>query len=143
MSDEKAQLVNIWEDTVDLRELFIGLVCGSTGGFASYVLSLRTLVKYLPSQTPGVIKGYALMGGIVGCVCAAVGVALLVKPKRWLRVSDEGPIDRAKLLHTLGVDPEEERRALEHASPALIKEMQQLQIYDLFADFSRSRPGAE
>ena len=143
MSDDTPQLVNIWDDTVDLRELFIGLACGSTLGFAFYALALRALSRYLPNQPPGVIKGYALLGGILGCVCAAVGVALFVKPKRWLRVSDDGPVDRAGLLRSLAVDPEEERRALAHASPALIREMQQLQIYDLFADFSHARPDAE
>jgi hypothetical protein len=143
MPDEKHQLVNIWDDTVDLRELFIGLACGSTLGFAFYALSLRTLSKYVPHQPAGVIKGYALLGGILGCVCAAVGVALLVKPKRWLRVSDDGPIDRVGLLRSLAVDPDEERLALANASPELIREMQQLQIHDLFAEFSRSGSDAK
>ena len=132
-----ARLVNIWEDTVDFRELLIGLAGGSALGFVAYSLSLRAFTAYLPGQAPGLIKGYALMGGIVGCVCAAVIVALLVKPKRNFRHADDGPIDRAALLRGLALDPDEERRALESASPKVIREMQDLQIYDLFVEVSR------
>ena len=131
------RLVNIWEDTVDLRELLIGLACGSAFGFASYALALRAFAAYLPTQQPSLIKGYALMAGIAGCVMAASFVAAAVKPKRVLRETAAGPIDRAGLVRDLALNPEEERRALETASPKLIREMQQLQIYDLFAESSR------
>lgn len=143
MSKEQHRLINVWEDTVDLRELLIGLALGSALGFACYRLSFWAFTKYLTGQSSGVIKGYALLGGIAGCVCAAVIVALVFKPKRWLRASDEGPDDRAQLLSGLALDPDEERRALEEGPPKLIREMEQLQIYDLFADFSRSRREAD
>jgi hypothetical protein len=131
------RLVNIWEDTVDFRELLIGLAWGSALGFASYAIALRAFTAYLPAQQPSLIKGYALMGGIVGCVVAASLIAAVVKPKRLLREAADGPIDPAGLVRDLAFDPEEERRALERASPKVIREMQQLQIYDLFAESSR------
>ena len=131
------RLVNIWEDTVDFRELLIGLACGSALGFASYAIALRAFTAYFPAQQPSLIKGYALMGGIVGCVTAASLIAAVIKPKRLLRETAQGPIDRAGLVRDFALNPEEERRALETASPKLIREMQQLQIYDLFAESSR------
>ena len=126
------RLVNIWEDTVDLRQLLIGLACGSTLGFGSYIGAVRAFASYLPGQPPALLKGYALMAGIAGCVLAAAVIARVFKPKRWLRETDDGPIDRAALVRHLALDPEEERVARETASPQLIREMQQLQIYDLF-----------
>jgi len=131
--------VYIWEDAVNLRELLIGLAFGSVLGYAFYTLSFEAFTKYLPGQREGVIKGYALLGGIVGCVCAAVVIGLIFKPKRRVRTAEQAPTGRAELLRNLGLDPDEERRALEKASPKLIREMKQLQVYDLFADFSRSR----
>lgn len=136
MSTEEHRLVHIWEDTVDLRELLVGLVWGSALGFGCYSVSLAAFTSLVPSQAPDLLKGYALMGGIVGCVIAAVVVALAVKPKRRLLAPDAKPVDHAELLDTLALDPDEERRALQNASPKLIQEMRQLQIYDLFADFT-------
>ena len=137
MADEQ-RLFNVWEDTVDLRQLLIGLACGSTLGFASYAVAVRAFTAYFPGQQQGLIKGYALMAGIAGCVIVAAIIATVFKPKRWLRETDDGPIDRSALIRDLALDPEEERRALETASPKLIREMQQLQIYDLFTDASRT-----
>jgi len=133
---EEQRLVNIWEDTVDLRQLLIGLACGSALGFASYAVAIRAFTAYFPGQTPNLVKSYALMAGIAGCVIAASLVGAVVKPKRSLRETDQGPMDRAALVRELSLDPAEERRALETASPALIREMQQLQIYALFVDSS-------
>jgi len=134
---EEQRLVTIWEDTVDLRQLLIGLACGSALGFASYTVAIRAFTTYFPGQTANLIKGYALMAGIAGCVLAAVLVAMVVKPKRRLRETDQGPIDHSSLLRELALNKDEERLALQTASPKLIREMQQLQIYDLFADSSR------
>ncbi|MEJ2206119.1 MAG: hypothetical protein P8170_18645 [Gemmatimonadota bacterium] len=138
MSERKHQLVNIWGDAVDLRELLIGLAIGSAFGYAAYVLAFGALTRYFPAQGEALIKGYALLGGIVGCVVAAVLIGLFVSPKRHVRAADDDATDRTDLLRTLGLDPEEERQALEDASPKLIREMKQLQVYDLFADFARS-----
>ncbi|MBY0496657.1 MAG: hypothetical protein K2Y23_20820 [Cyanobacteria bacterium] len=137
---EPQRLVNIWEDTVDLRHLLIGLACGSALGFTSYVLALRAFTAYFPGETPGLIKGYALMIGIAGCVMAAAIIGTVFKPKRVFRDTDEGPIDRSTMIRNLALDPDEERRALETASPKLIREMQELQVYDFFVDGSRSDP---
>jgi hypothetical protein len=138
LSGREHQLVNIWEDAVDLRELLIGLAIGSAVGYAAYVLAFGALTRYFPDQGEGLIKGYSLLGGIVGCVVAAVLINLFVSPKRHVREADDGATGRTELLRTLGLDPKEERQALEDASPELIREMKQLQVYDLFADFARS-----
>ena len=131
------RLVTIWEDVVDFRQLLIGHACGSALGFASYAAAFRAFTAGFPGEEPSLIKGYALMAGIAGCVMAAVLIARVCKPKRLLRDTDQGPIDRAVLIRDLALNPEEERRALETASPKLIREMQQLQVLDLFADSSR------
>ena len=141
MSDENRRLLSIWEDTVDLRELLIGIAGAAALGFASFIVSWRVFTAQLPNDSAALIKGYALMGGILGCVLAAVIIAVVFKPKRVLRESEGGLTDPAELLVSLGLDPDEERRALETASPKVIREMQQLQIYDLFVDFSRKSDG--
>jgi hypothetical protein len=120
-----------------LRELLVGLVSGAALGFTGYEFSLSVLAAYLPGQAPALLKGYALMGGIAGCICAAALVAVIVKPKRQFTHGDEAPIDRAALLRALALNPDEECRALETASRQVILEMQALQIYDLFVEASR------
>jgi len=140
MAHDERQLFTIWEDTVDLKELLIGLAAGSALGFTCYKLAFWACTTYLTGVAPGVLKGYALMGGIAGCVVAAVIVGRVVTPKRHFRASEDVPADRAGVLRALGVDPAEERLALERASPKLRREMQQLQIHDLFADYARREP---
>lgn len=139
MADEQ-RLVNVWEDTVDLRQLLIGLACGSALGFASYAGAIRALTVTFPDQTASLIKAYALMAGIAGCIVAAILVAVIVKPKRVLCETEQGLRDQAALLQELALNLDDERRALEGASPQLIREMQQLQVYDLFTESSQAGP---
>lgn len=143
MPDRDRRLLNIWEDTVDLRELLIGIACGSASGFAAYILSLRFFQAQLPDETPALVKGYGLLGGILGCVVAAVVIAVVFRPKRVLQESEVGPADPGEILAALGLDPEEERAALEQASPKVLREMQQLRIHDAFVDFSRKPSGKD
>ena len=134
------RLVNIWEDTVDLTQLLIGIAGGSALGFVSYVAALRAFSTYFPEQPPSLVKGYALMAGIAGCVLTAAVIATVFKPKRRLRETEPGPVERDALVRGLALDPEEERRALETASPDLLREMQELQIHELFAEPVRRIP---
>jgi len=131
------RLVNIWEDTVDLRQLLFGLVFGGALGFAAYAVAIRAVTARFPNQTPNLLKGYALMAGIAGCVAAAVLIAAVIRPKRLLRETVTGPTNQVELLRGLALNLDDERAALDTASPELIREMQQLHIYDLFRPSSK------
>ena len=133
-------LIVVWEDTVALRHLLIGLLCGGVLGLGCYLVAARSIAAALPGEAAGLVKAYALLGGIGGSLVAAVVLALFVKPKRVFDDSTEGSGDRAALLRQFGADPVEEAEALRRASPRLLREMRQLQVHDLFADYAGGKP---
>ncbi|NQE61660.1 hypothetical protein [Caulobacter sp. RHG1] len=137
MASRERRLLNIWDDTVDLPALLVSVAGGAALGLAAYKLALAALMARQGETAASLIKAYALLGGVGGCVLAAVLVGLVVKPKRIVETAQASAADQIDLLASLGADPDEERRALETTPPKVIAEMQQLKIHDLFVAFSR------
>ena len=131
MADKKRQLLNVWGDTVDFRQLLCGVTGGALLGYFSFAAGLRYLVKYHPSLQKGLAMGYALLFGVGGCVVAGVIAAKLFPPKHVYR-EQERSIDRSAVLQDLKVNMQLEAEYLKQASPKVIREMQALQLYDLF-----------
>lgn len=126
-------LADAWGDTVNLKHLGMGIVIGVICGIGSFTLGQKIFTTYLLDTTPQLLKAYALLAGIVGCLLAAVITANLFKPKRTVSEEEFNVEDRINVLRELHVDLAQEAEDLKSVPPEIIEEMKQLKIYDLFA----------
>lgn len=129
MNDKFRFYVDVWGDTVVLKELFLSSVLGIVLTMIGYSIGINYF-STLKNIDPGLVKGYSLMTGIVGCLVAATISAVLFKPKRVVeeRVEQE---EIEKVLATAGITVEEEARALKELDEETIDEMQQLDLTGL------------
>lgn len=129
MSNKNKSYVEVWGDTVVLKELFFASVIGIVLTMAGYSMG----VNYFSGQEnldPGLVKGYSLMTGIIGCIIAATISAILFKPKRVVeeRVEQE---EIEKVIIAAGLTLEEEAEALESLDEETLEEMRQLELHNL------------
>jgi multidrug transporter EmrE-like cation transporter len=137
MADSKAtrpwRLVEVWGDTADQSHLAwsvgIGIVV-SLGGFLIANSVLRTSLN-----SPELARAYAMLAGLAGCVASGVICAVLFKPKREV-VEGPGadPFWRQEVLAKL-TEQYGDLGSVADLPPAVVKEMKELEIYDLFANF--------
>jgi len=81
VSNKSRSYVEVSGDTVILNELFFSAVIGIVLTMAGYLIGVNYF-SGIENLDPGLIKGYSLMTGIIGCIIAAVISAKLFKPKR-------------------------------------------------------------
>ncbi|MDR3561342.1 MAG: hypothetical protein P4N59_07880 [Negativicutes bacterium] len=142
MQEQRQGYLTVWGDTVDIKELLIGLILGALVGYGSYVGGLWYLKIFHPGIAKGVLQGYALLFGIGGCLVVGVIAAKVTKAKR-VFVEDDSSIDKQAALLEFNLDLEREAEYLKSVPPDIKKEMHQLQIYDLFADKVQRKEGAQ
>lgn len=130
---EKKAFADVWGDTVNLRHLAIGMILGIVVSLSCYIVGLKVIQANYPKLAANLMTAYALLAGIGGCLLSAVVTANLFKPKRTLNEEEFSEEDRASVLDELQVDRAREAEELKMASPAIIDEMKELQLYDLFA----------
>jgi multidrug transporter EmrE-like cation transporter len=140
MKDSRAphrwQLVEVWGDTVDLKHLAWAIVIGIVISLAGYTAASRLLAASV--ATPELAKAYAMLAGLAGCLISGVRCAVLFKPKREViegRSAD--PAWRQEVLDRL-VEQTGPLGSVADLPPAVVKEMKELEIYELFASY---RPG--
>lgn len=129
MASETPGLIRVWDDTVELRALLIGVAAGPACGLGAFGLALWGFGQMDGGLTP-LTKGYALLIGVMGCVVLGAIVARIVRPQRIFH--DAGTPESGAVLAELGLDIEAERRALESAPPQVIEEMRRLGVLHLF-----------
>lgn len=130
---EKQSYLTIWGDTVDLKELLIGLFLGAVLGYSSFSGSLWYLKSFHPDIAKGLLAGYALLFGIVGCLVAGVIAAKFFKSKR-IFLEDDSSIDKQSVLLDLTLNLKQESKYLKNVPPDVIEEMRELHVYELFID---------
>jgi len=131
------RLVEVWGDTADTTHLAWSIVLGVGISVPAFLLANRGLATW--GSSPELAKAYAMLAGLAGCVLAGLICALLFKPKRTVV---EGPqVDLGGRLEVLT------QLAAQHGGlgsvadlpPAVIREMQALEIYELFHDFEATQ----
>ena len=136
----KTSYITVWGDTVNFRELLIGLLLGALAGFGSYRGALWLLNSTHPDMAKGLLMGYALLFGISGCLLAGGVAAKVFKAKR-IFIEDDSSIDMQATLHELKLDLRRESEYLKAVPPDVIAEMHELQIYELFSDLGVPKRG--
>lgn len=129
MSNKSRSYVEVWGDTVILNELFFSAVIGIVLTMAGYLIGVNYF-SGIENLDPGLIKGYSLMTGIIGCIIAAVISAKLFKPKRIVEEKFEQE-EIEKIIAAAGMTVEEEVEALSLLDEETLEEMRQLELYSL------------
>jgi hypothetical protein len=140
MQEERQGYLTVWGDTVDLKELLLGVFFGAVVGFCSYSGALWYLKTFHSGMAKGVLEGYALLVGVGGCLAVGVIAARVTKAKRNF-IEDDNSIDKKEALLEMDLDLDREAEYLQHVSADVIQEMHQLQIYDLFTEKVKHEEG--
>lgn len=129
----KWRLVEIWGDTADLGHLAWSIAIGLVVSLAGFLVANRVLASTV--GTPELARAYAMLAGLGGCVLSGLICAWLFTPKR-------------EVIEGTGADPRWREEVLaelagEHGDlgsvadlpPAVVREMKELEIHDLFASY--------
>lgn len=135
------RLVEIWGDTADLGHLAWAIVIGVAVSLTGYLVASRVLANLV--STPELARAYAMLAGLGGCVVSGVICAKLFTPKREVvegaaadpRWREEVLAELAGEHGTLG--------SVDDLPPSVVREMKELQIYDLFASYKPRAPAAQ
>lgn len=131
---EKRTYVTLWGDTADFRHSLIAMIIGAVLGLGAYLIGLQILQQALTGTEENLIKAYALLCGLAGCLVAGTLSAKLFTPKRVVREGEEQHREgNRELLEEMNLDPDEEARELENLPPEVVREMKELGVYDMFA----------
>ncbi len=130
--------MEVWGDTVVPKELAISAGICIVTSMAFYLLG-RLLLNSILTLEPGLVKGYALLIGIVGTFIGAYICAKQFRPKRKISIDFEEE-DIESILKAAGMTLEEEAEALRTVSPQVIKEMEDLELYSLLALIPEDSP---
>lgn len=138
MQEKKMNLTEVWGDTADLKQLAIAAVICIAATMVFYCIG-RNIFYAMPALDTSLAKGYSLLIGILGDFIACVISAILFKPKRIVEEhSDIGAIE--DVIESSGMSVEEEANALATVDPAIIAEMERLNLYPLLALIPEGTP---
>jgi len=133
METNQEEYLTIWDNTVNFRQLLLGLVGGALMGYFSFIGGAAYLKANHPGAPSGLMQGYALLFGVAGSVLSGIIAGIIFKPKRIFH--EEGfQLDKQTVLKELNVDLHKESEYLKTVPPEVIAEMKKLQLYDLFTE---------
>ncbi|WP_434563153.1 hypothetical protein [Pseudomonas sp. Z4-20] len=130
----KAELFEVWGDTVDGRHLLYSMGIGAVVSLGAFFLAQHLLVGWVASAQ--MARAYAMLVGIVGCLAGGAISAALFKPKRHVVEIVADPAWRSKILLELQNEYGPLGR-LSDLPPATLAELRELDLYDLFADYEK------
>ena len=125
------RLAEVWGDTVDLRHLAWAIAIGIGISVVGFFVASRWLTAIVESQQ--LAHAYAMLAGLAGCVIAGVICARAFPPKRVVTEMDASadPEWRSEVLEELAQQPGG-LGSLNDLPPAVVKELQELKLYELF-----------
>ncbi|SAK51629.1 hypothetical protein AWB78_01139 [Caballeronia calidae] len=128
------KLVEIWGDTVDTRHLAWSVVLGIAISYGAFALANRVLVAYVPDAA--MARAYAMLVGLGGCLIAGAVCAKLFRPKREVIEQAHGAAGREEVLKQLASEAGGLGRVAD-LPPAVVAEMKELGLYELFAEYEK------
>ncbi|MEN6412260.1 MAG: hypothetical protein ABFC84_05765 [Veillonellales bacterium] len=141
MQGGKKEYISVWGDTVDFKELLIGMFAGAMIGYASFAGGIWFLRQFFSSLPKGLFMGYALLFGIAGCLIAGGVAAKAFKAKR-IFLEDSSCVDLRTTLEDLNLDLSREAEYLKYVPADVQEEMKELQLYQLFSKESDNNPAS-
>lgn len=136
VSTSTSSLVEVWGDTVDLKHLAWSVFLGITISVSAFQAGKYALSSVI--HDPAIVRAYAMLVGLGGCLVAGTICALLFKPKRTVIEHAFHEAERAETLRQL----EEEWGGIgliSDLSPSAKAELQELGLLELFAAHEASQ----
>jgi len=130
--EKSKQYTQVWGDVVSLKELVLAGIIGIVVTMGMFFLGQYIFNDLIQGIDESLANGYALLIGVSGVFISGFISAKMFKPKRRVeeRMEKEAIND---ILKAANITPEEEAEALAVASPDVIKEMEDLELYGLLA----------
>lgn len=127
------RLAEVWGNTVDLRHLAWAIAIGTGISVLGFYLASRWLATVVESRQ--LAHAYAMLAGLAGCVIAGVICARAFPPKREVTELDTSndPEWRREVLEELARQPGG-LGTVQDLPPAVVQELKELKLYELFAD---------
>ena len=133
METKQEQYMTIWGDTVNFKQLLLGLVGGALMGYVSFIGGTAYLEAYHSGLGKSLMQGYSLLFGVGGSVLAGIIAGLIMKPKRIFH--EEGfQLDKQLVLRELNLDLKKEAEYLKTVPPEVVGEMRKLELLGLFTE---------
>lgn len=127
-----ATYVEVWGDTVDLRHLAWSVALGIAISLAAFEAGQRVLTLIV--HDPAIVRAYAMLVGLAGCLIAGALCARLFKPKRIVVEHTTDDAARMNVLVQLAAEAGGMGRLAD--TPVSVKaEMEELGLLELFAAF--------
>lgn len=125
---KKVEFIEVLGDTVYGSHMLITIIVSGSFGLGGFLIGKQIFPTISPEN---MVDSYSLLLGIAGLVIALVINSLLFKPKRKV-VEEESTGDKInEIFEESGLSITEEREAIRN-SPVIIKEMKELEVYNMF-----------
>lgn len=128
---EEAKYTEVWGDTVILKELVYACIIGVVLTMGMFFVG-QSIFSKMDNLEPSLANGYSLLVGVAGCLVSGAVSAKLFKPKRIVEEKFEFE-NIEDILESAGMTIEEEAEALSVVDPAIIRELEDLELYALLA----------
>lgn len=130
-----SRLVEVWGDTADTGHLAWSILIGGSVSIVGFLVASRLLAGLV--GTPELARAYAMLAGLAGCLLAGVICAILFRPKREVTEDDSGdPSWREEVLDKLAAESGG-LGSVADLPAAVVREMQELGLFELFASRER------
>ena len=139
-ASQKWNLFEVWGDTADAGHLAWSIVIGIGISLSVFLIANRLLAGSV--ATASLARAYAMLAGLGGCVVSGIVCAALFKPKR--EVIEGAAVDpfwRQEVLVKLA-EQYGDLGSVDDLPPAVVQEMKELEIYELFANFKTTNKDA-
>lgn len=131
-TEDKEVYTRVWGDVVSLKELVYSALIGISVTIGMYLIGQYVFNELIEGIDEALANGYALLVGVSGVFVSGFISAKLFKPKR--KIEDKIEAEAIEdILQAAGITLEEEIEALSNASPEIIQEMEDLELYGLLA----------
>ncbi len=134
MEEKKTKEIytRVWGDVVSLKELVYSALIGIVVTMGMFLIGQYLFNEVIEGIDEALANGYALLVGVSGVFVSGFISAKLFKPKRVIEDKMEAEAIE-NILKDAGITIEEEIEALSTASPEVIQEMEELELYALLA----------
>jgi hypothetical protein len=130
----RTTIAEVWGDTLDVRHLGWAVLIGAVVSLAFFFVANLALGAVV--SKPDLARAYAMLAGLGGCLVAGGICARLFAPKRKVVEHVTDSFWQEEVLNQLA----SEHGGLGSVSDlpaATVKEMKELELYDLFASHDR------
>ena len=135
----RGSLAEVWGDTVDFGHLGKAVVIGAAVSLACFFVANSILAAVV--SEPDIARAYAMLAGLGGCLVGGAICARLFPPKREVVEHSAASFWQEEVLAQL-VAESGTLGSVSDLPEATVREMKELDLYDLFAGHDRMSTGS-